>query len=94
VRTILFASVFAALSVPVLAQESVTVEGQKNPDDEVVCVHSEPPLGSHIGGGKECHTKGEWKERERYTRQSTRDFGDMVSRGGSVNMGSLGNGAH
>ena len=92
-RTILLAAAIAALSLPALAAESVTVEGQKSDDDVVTCVRSDPPLGSRMGAGKECHTKGEWKVRERISRQSVRSFDNMVSRGG-VNNSSMGGGGH
>jgi hypothetical protein len=87
---LLFAAALAVTCLPALAQESVTVEGQKNPDAAVICVHSDPPLGSHIGAGQECHTKAEWRERQRYFQQSTNDYANMVSHGGSVNNALLG----
>jgi hypothetical protein len=32
--------------------------------DEVVCKNSPPPLGSRLGGGRECHTQREWNQRQ------------------------------
>ncbi len=82
-RRIFLAPAMALLSLRVLAQEAVTVEGQKNPDDVVTCVHSDPPLGSHMGAGKECHTKAEWQKREIYLRQSRQDYANWLGAAGS-----------
>jgi hypothetical protein len=32
--------------------------------DEVVCKNSPPPIGSRLGGGRECHTQREWNTRQ------------------------------
>jgi cytochrome c5 len=32
--------------------------------NEVVCKNSPPPLGSRLGGGRECHTQREWNQRQ------------------------------
>ncbi len=31
-----------------------------SPDDMVICVKIPPPVGSRLGGGKDCRTKAEW----------------------------------
>lgn len=33
---------------------------QPEADDPVICVKTEAPTGSHIGGDKECHTRSGW----------------------------------
>ena len=40
--------------------------------DEVLCKNSPPPLGSRLGGGRECHTQREWNQREKEAQDMTR----------------------
>jgi hypothetical protein len=40
--------------------------------NEVVCKNSPPPLGSRLGGGRECHTQREWNQRQQESQELTR----------------------
>jgi hypothetical protein len=35
---------------------------QPDTADPVICVKTEAPTGSHIGGSKECHTRSGWDQ--------------------------------
>lgn len=33
--------------------------------DEIICRETPPPTGTRLGGGRECHTKREWDQRQK-----------------------------
>jgi len=49
----------AAAAPPVAPAESANVNL-----DEVVCRQSAPTTGTRFGGGRECHTVRQWRERQ------------------------------
>lgn len=40
--------------------------------DEIVCKASPPATGTRLGGGRECHTVRQWKEREQQAQDIVR----------------------
>jgi hypothetical protein len=40
--------------------------------DEIVCKNSPPPLGSRLGGGRECHSQREWNRMQHDSEEATR----------------------
>ncbi|MDQ0249315.1 biopolymer transport protein ExbD [Sphingomonas kyeonggiensis] len=76
-----------ALAAPVAAQEAPVYSGQasapakakksKNDPDKVIC-RSVASTGSLIVGRSECHTRAEWEQLTRETREALRGRGATV----------------
>lgn len=92
VKALLMALAMAAALAPgsVLADpaQSSNTEQTPSPDaDQVVCKTSPPPIGSRLGGGRECHTKREWDQR---AQESQKDLQDKQMHGLQSCIGSCG----
>jgi hypothetical protein len=53
---------FAQTAVP--AQTGDVAQPANTDLDQVVCRKSPPPVGTRLGGGRECHTQREWNDRQ------------------------------
>src|SRR5690242_7455920 len=52
--------------------ESVTVQGKAVDLDQIVCKEAPPKIGSRLGGGRECHSEREWRERQQESQDMLR----------------------
>jgi hypothetical protein len=44
-----------------------------NDQDRIICKSGNPPVGSRLPGPRECHTKAQWDEMQRASREATQD---------------------
>jgi hypothetical protein len=52
--------------------------------DQIVCKNSPPPVGSRLGGGRECHSVREWNEQMHEVQQGTRRMESVGLNGNCV----------
>lgn len=72
------------LSAVATAQQANTPTASAPADDpdQIICKSTPPPTGTRLGGGRECHTKKEWDQRQK-------DAEDAVMHGQQIgHMGS------
>ena len=68
-RTIFLVIALSGLTAPAFADPTPSSDGSgtqtpaasADPADKLYCVHEPAPTGSHMGGGKVCHTRAEWQ---------------------------------
>jgi hypothetical protein len=52
--------------------EAVIVRGDPVDLDQIACRDVSAPIGSRIGGGRECHTEREWRRRQQESQDALR----------------------
>jgi len=68
-KQLAFAIFLLSLGLPAVAfaQQSNTPTASAPADDpdQIICKSTPPPTGTRLGGGRECHTKREWDQRQK-----------------------------
>jgi len=49
-------------TAPVAGAAATTDAATRSPAETLICFRAPPPTGSHMGDGKECHTRTEWEQ--------------------------------
>ena len=75
-------AIFALCSAAVAQTDTSTAQPPPDDPDQIICKMSPPVTGTRIGGGRECHTKREWDQRQKDSQEEV-EHGQEIGHLGS-----------